>query len=250
MYEQEIDSLHQELNALPPLTKGSEERLKSDFAISFAYNSNAIEGSNLTEHETYLILNDGMSIADKPLKYQMDAFGHKNAFDFAFERAAQGAALDETLIKDIHARILRSLPDAAGVYRDIPCRIAGSDAAFSPPAEILSEMRHLINEYEGAMQRYHISRRIAVFHLRFVTVHPFVDGNGRTGRLLMNFDLLKHGFPPIDIKLRDRARYYDCIRAYDRDGDDLSLTRLVQEYLKDALLERVALTKTAALMHR
>ena len=245
MYEKQIDELLKKLSALPPLSKSSHERLMQEFMVSYTYNSNAIEGSTLTERETYMVLNDGLGISGKELRYQMDAVGHKSAYELICERAANGDELNEGFIKEIHSRVLMAAPDAAGQYRDVPVHISGSDAVLTAPENVPQELRRLLENFRDEMQSWHISRRIAVFHLRFENIHPFIDGNGRTGRLLLNFELLKNGFPPVDFKYNDRARYYDCFRAYEK-GDELSMVYLVQDYMRQALQQRISQLEIAA----
>ena len=245
MYEKQIDELQRKLTALPPLSKSSLERLMKDFLVSYTYNSNAIEGSTLTERETYLVLNDGLGISGKELRYQMDAVGHKNAYEFISEKASESAELNEGFIKEIHSRVLMAAPDAAGQYRDVPVHISGSDTVLTAPENVPQELRRLLEDYRSQMQSWHISRRIAVFHLRFENIHPFIDGNGRTGRLLLNFELLRNGFPPVDFKYNDRARYYDCFRAYEK-GDELSMVYLVHDYMRQALQQRISQMEISA----
>ena len=198
----------------------------------------------MTERETYMVLNDGLGISGKELKYQMDAVGHKNAYELISEKASEGGVLKEGFIKEIHSRVLMSAPDAAGQYRDVPVHISGSDAILTDPENVPQELRRLLEDFRDQMQSWHISRRIAVFHLRFENIHPFIDGNGRTGRLLLNFELLKNGFPPVDFKYNDRARYYDCFRAYEK-GDEISMICLVQDYMLQALQQRISQVEIA-----
>lgn len=245
MYENKIDALLLMLKKLPALSKPSYDRLMKDFAVSYTYNSNAIEGSTLTEQETYIILNDGVGVPDKPIKHQMDAAGHKKAFDYICEQAAQKAELTVELVKRIHQCVLAAEPEAAGKYRDVPVHIGGTDAILASPESIPIAMEHLIFGYNGEMQKQHITYRAALFHLRFENIHPFIDGNGRTGRLILNFELMKYGLPPIDIKFVDRMRYYDCFRSYEKD-DEMAMVYLVQEYTLKALQERVKQMEIAA----
>ncbi len=245
MYEEKIDALLLKLKELPALSKPSYERLLRDFAVTYTYNSNAIEGSTLTERETYLVLNDGVGVDGKPMRFQLDAVGHKKAFGFVCEKAEQRAELDADFIKRIHAHVLCAEPEAAGKYRDVPVHIGGTDAQLATPASIPAAMENLLAAYYGDMQNLHITQRVARFHLRFENIHPFIDGNGRTGRLLLNFELMKDGFPPIDIKFADRARYYDCFRSYEKE-DEMPMVYLVQEYLLKTLDERVKQMEIAA----
>ena len=121
-----------------------------------------------------------------------------------------------------------------GVYRSVPVRVG----SFHPcqPYEVPTQMEGLMRVYEGEMQGLHTVERAALFHLKFETIHPFIDGNGRVGRLLLNFDLMKEGYPPVNIKFTDRIQYYDCFNHYrENDNDASRMTRLVEGYVIDEL---------------
>jgi Fic family protein len=116
-----------------------------------------------------------------------------------------------------------------GVYRSVPVRVG----VFYPcqPYEVPIQMERLMLEYGDEFQKLHVVERAAVFHLRFETIHPFIDGNGRVGRLLLNLELMKKGFPPVNVKFTDRKRYYNCFTHYrDNNNDASGLTALISEY--------------------
>lgn len=207
----QIDRKKQELDSRRPLTEGELERLNEEFTVEYTYNSNAIEGNTLTLRETDLVLR-GLTIDQKPLKDHMEAIGHKEAFDFVRELVQENAPLTESIIKQIHYLVLADKKDDRGVYRRVPVRIVGAHHEPVQPYLIEPKMEQLLRGYAAAEE--HIVTRLARFHIEFEGIHPFIDGNGRTGRLLVNLELMKAGYPPIDIKFTDRVAYYDAFDEY------------------------------------
>lgn len=207
----QIDRKKKELDGRRPLTEGELERLNEEFTVEYTYNSNAIEGNTLTLRETDLVLR-GLTIDQKPLKDHMEAVGHKEAFDFVRELAKENTPLTESVIKQIHYLVLADKKDDRGVYRRVPVRIMGAKHEPAQPYLINPMMEQLLREYEESND--HIVTKLARFHIEFERIHPFIDGNGRTGRLLVNLELMKAGFPPIDIKFTDRLSYYNAFDDY------------------------------------
>lgn len=206
-----IDRKKTELDSRRPLTEGEAERLTEEFVIEYTYNSNAIEGNTLTLRETDLVLR-GLIIDKKPLKDHMEAIGHKEAFDLVRDLVKEQAPLSEGIIKQIHYLVLADKREDRGVYRRVPVRIIGAKHESIQPYLIQSQMEQLLNNYGNSTE--HIIPRLARFHIEFERIHPFIDGNGRTGRLLVNLELMKAGYPPIDIKFADRIAYYNAFDAY------------------------------------
>lgn len=239
MFEK-IDELYKKLRALPPLSVATEERLMEEFMVRYTYNSNAIEGSTLTERETALVLKDDMTIDGKPLKYHLDAIGHRDAFALVRREAEAGSALTEALIKRIHSHILLRDEDERGHYRTVNVHISGSDVVLPSAQFVPKKMAELMERYNGEMQKWHPIQRAAVFHLAFESVHPFIDGNGRTGRLILNFELMKAGYPPIDVKFADKGRYYYCLQSYQgQDETESPMLYMLEAYMEQALHERI-----------
>ena len=207
----QIDRKKQELDERRPLTEGELERLNEEFTVEYTYNSNAIEGNTLTLRETDLVLR-GLTIDQKPLKDHMEAVGHKEAFDYVRELVKENAPLTENVIKQIHYLVLADKKDDRGVYRRIPVRIMGAHHEPVQPYLIEPRMEQLLLDYAASEE--HIVTKLARFHIGFEDIHPFIDGNGRTGRLLVNLELMKAGYPPIDIKFTDRAAYYNAFDEY------------------------------------
>jgi len=207
----QIDRKKVELDSRRPLTAGEVARLNEEFIVEYTYNSNAIEGNTLTLRETDLVLR-GLTIDRKPLKDHMEAVGHKEAFDFVSELVKDNVPISEGIIKQIHYLVLADKREDRGVYRRVPVRIMGAQHEPVQPYFIEPKMEQLL--YDFAASTEHIVTKLARFHIEFEGIHPFIDGNGRTGRLLVNLELMKSGFPPIDIKFTDRIAYYNAFDEY------------------------------------
>lgn len=229
-----IDEKKVRLDEMRPLTAGETQRLREEFTIDYTYNSNAIEGNTLTLKETAMVL-EGMTIDRKPLKDHLEAVGHRDAFLYIEEIAKARTRLKESEIKAIHSLVLMDRPEDKGVYRRIPVTIAGAYTEPVQPYLIEPKLSELLNENEKRKRTMHPIERIARFHLEFEGIHPFIDGNGRTGRLLLNLELIRNGYPAINVKFADRQRYYESFDTYYRDGlaDDMVL--LMAEYVSERL---------------
>lgn len=238
----EIDHKKDKLAAMRPLTAGEVERLRDEFMIEFTYNSNAIEGNTLTLKETAMAL-EGMTIDKKPLKDHLEAVGHRDAFLYVQDIAKKDLPLSESVIKNIHSLVLMNRPEDKGLYRRIPVRIVGAFTEPVQPYLIQSKMDELISVNDDRKNAIHDIERIARFHLEFEGIHPFIDGNGRTGRLIMNLDLIRCGYPPINVKFADRKRYYDAFDAYYKDGNANKMIDMIAEYVDERLGEYLQVLK-------
>ncbi|MCM1328163.1 MAG: Fic family protein [Ruminococcus sp.] len=209
-----IEELKKRLSELRPLNAGELKRLKEEFIVGNTYHSNAIEGSTLTLRETALILGEGVTVAEKPLREHLDAIGHKDAFEYAAELAGDNSPITEKIVKDIHSLVLMADRENRGVYRNVPVTIVGAGHTPPQPYLIPKLMEQLIIDSGELFGQGNVIEAAAEFHLRFETIHPFIDGNGRTGRLILNLELMKNGLLPINIKFADRARYYKAFEEY------------------------------------
>jgi Fic family protein len=236
-----INALKSKLDALRPLNEAEVRRLRDEFIIENTYNSNAIEGNSLTLRETALILQEGITIAEKPMKDHLEAIGHRDAFEYIFSIVeynnvgADGnrpvSELTEKIIKDIHSLVLMNDANNKGIYRRLPVAIVGAIHAPPQPYLIQPLMEELILDYKGMICEKHIIEAVAEFHLRFEGIHPFIDGNGRVGRLILNLELIKAGLLPVDIKFTDRRKYYNCFDSYYGDaGSAEPLVKLIADY--------------------
>lgn len=228
----QIDRKKKELDNKRPLTDGEISRLNEEFIIEYTYNSNAIEGNTLTLRETDLVLR-GLTIDQKPLKDHIEAVGHKEAFDFVSELVKNNVPISESVIKQIHYLVLADKKDDRGVYRKIPVRIMGAKHKPVQPYLIEPKMEQLLQDFNKSTE--HIVTKLARFHIEFESIHPFIDGNGRTGRLLVNLELMKSGFPPIDIKFTDRIAYYNAFDEYHVKHNLSAMENLFAGYINSRL---------------
>ena len=236
-----IDSLKEQLDKRRPLTAGELKRLQDEFLVEYTYNSNAIEGNTLTLQETALVL-EGLTINQKTLKDHLEAVGHKDAFLYVQELARDKVPFSEAVIKQIHTLVLMDRPEDRGIYRRIPVRIMG--AYHTPPDPIIVPelMEKLVKEFK--VSKLHPIERAALFHLKFEGTHPFVDGNGRTGRLILNLFLMQNGYPPINVKFADRKRYYDAFDIYYRENDPSAMVKMIAEYIDERLIKYLSFHQT------
>lgn len=228
----QIDRKKKELDKKRPLTEGEVARLNEDFIIEYTYNSNAIEGNTLTLRETDLVLR-GLTVDKKPLKDHMEAIGHKEAFEYICSLVKENVPISESVIKQIHYLVLADKKDDRGVYRRVPVRIMGAKNEPIQPYLIQPKMEELLQNFEKNNE--HIVTKLARFHIEFEEIHPFIDGNGRTGRLLVNLELMKAGYPPIDIKFTDRVAYYDAFDEYHEKNNLSAMENLFAKYINSRL---------------
>ncbi len=225
---EKLELLKKKLVSLRPLTEGEIDKLNENFMIEYTYDSNAIEGSTLTLDETALVLKENVTIEEKPLNYHLDAIGHKEAFYYLLDLIKEKKNLSENEILNIHSLVLMSRVQDKGKYRSIPVTIVGSDVLLEQPYMIKPSMERLIEEYNKL--ELSLIEKISLFHLKFERIHPFIDGNGRTGRLIINFELMKNGLLPINIKSLDKIKYYDAFKKYDKEEDSSLMTNLILDY--------------------
>lgn len=235
-----IDTLKAELDRRRPLTQGELERLREEFLVEYTYHSNAIEGNTLTLQETALVL-EGITIDKKPLKDHLEAVGHRDAFLYVQELVQNHVPFSERIIKQVHTLVLMDRPDDRGIYRRIPVRIMG--AYHTPPDPILvpEQMEQLVVEFRSN-KKLHPVERASLFHLKFEGIHPFVDGNGRTGRLILNLMLMQAGYPPVNVKYSDRKRYYEAFDTYYRDNNLDGMIGIVTSLLEERLIQYLNLS--------
>ena len=188
-----------------------------DLITRSTYHSNAIEGSTLTFSETYAILynDNSFKIEGKEPREIYEAINHKKALELVFENLKNNEEFSEKLIKQINETINKDIKDTEG-YRKIQVFIRGSEHIPPEPQKIPNLMMYYINNYNNDNQD--IFYKIAKYHIEFEKIHPFEDGNGRTGRLLMNYELIKNNLPPVVITKEDRINYFELLRKNDNTG--------------------------------
>lgn len=221
-YFAEIDKKKEIINSHRPLPKGTLKSIMDSILLDWTYNSNAIEGNTLTLSETKVILEDGITIGGKTLKEHLEVINHREAILYVEEIVRRKEAFSEWQIKSIHKIILKGIDnDNAGVYRKENVLISGT--AHVPPNYVLvpEQMEQLVKWYNGNGKKLHPVEKAAMLHIILVKIHPFVDGNGRTARLLLNLELMKSGYPPIVIRKEERLEYYNSLdKAHVTDNND------------------------------
>ena len=185
-----------------------------DFITRSTYHSNAIEGSTLTYAETYAILynDNSFKIEAKEPREIYEAINHKKALELVLKSIENNEDFDEKLIKKINETINKDIKDTIG-YRTVQVFIRGSEHVPPSPEKIPNLMNYFIYNYNNDTDD--IYTKIAKYHIEFEKIHPFEDGNGRTGRLLINYELIKNDLPPVVISKDDRVKYFELIRNND-----------------------------------
>jgi len=231
MFE-EIDKKKHVLDQKRPLPVHTLRSIREHLIVNWTYHSNAIEGNTLTLSETKVAL-EGITIGGKTIKEHLEVINHKEAILYVEDIVRQQEPLSEWQIKSIHRLILKSIDDEhAGNYRNENVIISG--AKHIPPdyVQVKALMEELIQNYDLNWQTsLHAVERSSLLHIEFVKIHPFIDGNGRTARLLLNFELMKNGYPPIVIEKEDRAEYYTALDLAHTSGDNRPFVSLVTRTL-------------------
>ena len=231
---EKLDGLKDELDQHRPLGRDVLENLHEDLVLRWTYNSNAIEGNTLTLMETKVAL-EGITIGGKTMREHFEAINHRDAIFYVEELVQKNIALSEREIKAIHQLVLKNIDRKnAGAYRSINVIVAGASHAPPDSLHLIEEMQQFINWYEHEAQEMHPVERAARVHADFVKIHPFVDGNGRTSRLLMNFELMKAGFPPLVIPVEQRLDYYVALDKAHTTEDYSDFIALIVKLAKQA----------------
>ncbi len=207
-----LELKQKQLAALRPLPASAVKKLRDTLAIEWTYHSNAIEGNTLSLIETLVVIEDGITIKGKTLREHLEAVNHYEAIDEVVKLAQPDVVISEKMILDLHALVLQRIEkDFAGRYRNIGVRIVGAN--FIPPnyakvPDLMEELMSWVYENPDNLPPILLA---AAFHHRFVWIHPFADGNGRTARLLHNLYLMSKGYPPAIILKQDRQKYYRAL---------------------------------------
>ncbi len=232
-----IDSKLRQLQCLRPLPPAAVSKLKEQFGIEMTYNSNAIEGNKLTLKETFLVINEGLTIKGRPLKDHLEAKDHYEALNYLYELIEKDSCntISESFIRSIQQLVIKDTdPEWSGKYRDGNVIITGSNHTPPEAFEIPHLMNELINWVSKNKNSMHLIELAAVFHHKLVFIHPFFDGNGRTARLTMNLILMQAGYPLVMILKNDRKRYYDTLEKADK-GDLLPFVRFIAQAVERSL---------------
>ena len=200
---------------IPEWTAESFERA---FEISYTHNSTAIEGNTLTLLETKLILEDRISVGGKDLREIYEQVNHHAAYRYIKEQIARGERLRENMVKDIHELLMTGIMQG-GIYRDVDVYLPCARHTPPSPLELYRQVKDFYIDLKWKEELLDAVSLAAWTHAEFVRIHPFRDGNGRTSRLLMNYQLMAKGFPAVDIAKEDRLEYYSALEAYAVSGD-------------------------------
>lgn len=225
-YFDEVDSLKRELDSKRPIPKETLKSLKESINLEWTYNSNGIEGNTLTLRETQVVL-EGITVGGKSIKEHLEAINHEKAILFLDDLVKDNEPISEWNIKNIHQLILKDIDNEnAGRYRKENVTIKG--ATHIPPdyLKVPELMEKLILTY-NTWNEYHPIIQAALLHGELVKIHPFVDGNGRTSRLLMNLDLMNSGYNPVIIKKESRLKYYEALDKAHTTGNYTDFVKLV-----------------------
>ncbi len=213
-----IDELKSKIDSFRPLSANISKSLHDKLLVEWTYNSNAIEGNTLTMSETKVVL-DGITIGGKSVVEHLETINHKDAILFIEDLIQNKDHLTEWNLKNIHSLILKEIDNSnSGKYRKENVLISGAKHIPQKHYDLEYLMQKLMHEYHKEWHDLHPVIKATLLHGEFVKIYPFIDGNGRTARLLLNFELMKHGYTPIIIRNDRRAEYYDVL--------DLAHTRL------------------------
>ncbi|MBN2626466.1 MAG: Fic family protein [Spirochaetales bacterium] len=204
-----IEGKKKELDRNRPLNPSVLRKLEEEFSIAWTYNSNAIEGNTLSIQETELVIKEGITIGGKTVNEHLEVLNHKKGIEYLQGIVKRKSDLSEEIIKEMHRIILSSIDEGeAGHYRRTNVRIVGAHHLPPQSVKIPRLMQELIEWYHGQNRVLPVPEMAAALHYRFVMIHPFIDGNGRVARLLMNLYLMWNGYPPAIILRVDRKKYY------------------------------------------
>lgn len=227
-----LDELKLKLDSFRPLDLSIVKNLHEDLVLRWTYHSNAIEGNTLTLKETKVAL-EGITIGGKTLREHFEAINHKDAILFMEDLAQKEERLSEYSIKQIHSLILKNIDDEnKGKYRTTNVIISGAEHKPPQSFEVQSQMQEFIKKYNENITKLHPIELASFVHIEFVKIHPFIDGNGRTSRLLMNLELIKAGFPPVVIELEDRLEYYKALDIAHTENDYKPFLELMKKVVE------------------
>lgn len=225
------------LNKLRPLPKSAVKKLREKLQVEMTYNSNAIEGNSLTLKETFLVVNEGLTVKGKPLKDHLEAKDHHSALQYLYEMIEKGRrnTMSEQLIRSLHEIIMQETDkEWAGRYRNSNVIIGGADHKPPDALEVPNQMQKLIHWLASQKKKLHPVELAALLHHKLVYIHPFLDGNGRTARLVMNVLLMQKDYPLVIILKNDRKKYYNILDKADKNNYE-PLIRFIAQSVERSL---------------
>lgn len=232
------------LDAFRPLSADIADELRHLYEVWLTYHSTAIEGNTLTQSETQIVLEKGITIGGKPLLDHLEVIGHKEALDFVRLLADAKEPIGEREIRKIHALVMKGQNDGVGGYRSLDMRAAGTEFVYPSHLRVPELMSEFI-QWLADSSWGHPIERASEAHLRFVTIHPFREGNGRVGRLLMNLLLLREGYPIAVLPVARRVEYIDALVAAQGDGGSERLLNLIADAVEGSLRETLSVCASA-----
>jgi len=248
-----LDEWKSWLDGFRPLPHDAIEELRHFYTVALTFHSNALEGNTLSQSETELVLSHGVTIGGHSLSEHLEVIGHRDAMAYMEELAVSATVIGERALRDLHALILRPVENVsgqneAGAYRSLDVRAAGTNHLYPPHFLVRERMEEFVIWLQSdETRKLHPVILASEAHFRFVSIHPFRDGNGRTARLLMNLLLLRGGFPLAVIPNQQRAGYLDAlVRGQQRGEGAAPLTGLVASACRESLLETLRLLSTSA----
>lgn len=234
----EVDDLQAEINKFRPLSSNMLKQIREYYKIGLTYSSNALEGNSLTESETKVIIEDGITIGGKPIRDHYEALGHSEAYDLMY-KLSKNSVFTEANIKRLHHLFYYRIDEKkAGKYRKEKVFISGSKYSLPRPEDVPALIGKFIAGLEKMQKKYHPVEYAALVHKEFIFIHPFIDGNGRVARLLMNLVLLQKGYVIALISPALRAEYISCLeKAHQGDREFVefiakSLSETQRDYLR------------------
>jgi len=242
IYER-LDANKAAIDKIRPFEGKYLRQLREYYRIGLTWTSNAIEGNSLTEMETKILLEDGLTVGGKPLRDTLEAVGHSLAYDYMFGLLKERRITVDD-IKKLHHLFFKKIDEThAGIWRDVNIIVTGSDYEFPAPEELEWLMTELGNWIETKRDNMHPVRFAAMLHLKFVTIHPYIDGNGRVARLLMNASLIQDGYMPAIVPPVLRHEYMTSIRVYQTKGNAAMFCDLIAERVLESEKEIMRLLK-------
>lgn len=227
----EIDKLQDQINSYKPLSENMINQIKEYYRIGLVYSSNALEGNTLTESETKVILEDGLTVNGKPLRDHLEATGLSKSYDFMWQLSKKQEITEED-IKQLHKIFYKQIDESnAGVYRKTEVIITGSKYPTTKPSEIKPSIKQMIERFNKYRKEMHPIEFAAIAHKEFVFIHPFIDGNGRVARLLMNLILIQEGYNIAIIPPIMRPEYIRTLELAHK--DDTKFKELIANMLKE-----------------
>jgi len=231
----ELEAKLERLNKLRPLTPEAVKRLRDKFEVDMTYHSNAIEGNRLTLRETWLVLRKGMTIRGKSMNEHLEATNHAEAIGLLEKMADKKSELTEMDVLNLHAIILDKIdPKNAGFYRHEQVFIGGSKLVLPNWKKVPELMKIVYSELNNKGKDIDAIQSAVKIHHETVRIHPFVDGNGRLARLLMNLRLMRAGFPPTILRREERRSYYSALEKADK-GDFRAISMLIAKDVEKTL---------------